>query len=324
MRRTVVRIDQLIELGKAEGGGVEERTLTDALVRIGGFRAQQQCRAVNGAARHDDVRRFGDQTAAAGLVIVVQGSDFHAQHFAAFHDQALGAGAVHQLRTLLQRRRNGGDQHGLFGVGGAAGAAVTQVPASGYVTRNDFPVDAERGGTTAQHRVIGVGRHLPRGNIQTLFHFFEPGRHLVLAHALHAELTGPVLQRRFRGAEAGGPVNHRGAAHAAALQDRHGAIFAHTPGAFLIQVAVGFAFVHAEVIAAFQRAFFQHQDLQTGIGENFRRGAATGTGADDDDIGFQHGAIGHTGGSAYVPAAADTVADRVFNAGHHRDVRLTG
>src|SRR5690606_3440797 len=113
-------------------------------------------------------------------------------------------------------------------------------------------------------------------------------------------------------------------AHAAALQDRHGAVFAHAPGAFLIQIAVGFAFVHTEVVAAFQWAFFKHQHLQAGVGENFRRGAATGTGTNNNDIGFQHGAIGDAGGGAHVPAAADAVTDRVFNAGHHGNMGLAG
>jgi hypothetical protein len=73
---------------------------------------------------------------------------------------ALGARLHQQRGATVQRGRDGGDQHGLLGVGGAAHAAGAQVPAALDVARMaSAGCPASR--ATAQQFVVLVGRHQP-------------------------------------------------------------------------------------------------------------------------------------------------------------------
>ncbi len=100
-------------------------------------------------------------------------------------------------------------------------------------------------------------------------------------------LAGPVLQCLRRCAKARGPVHQRGAADRAALQDGDGAVLARAADGFLIERAVGAGFLHVEVAAGVQRAFFDQQHLEARGTQHFRTCGAACAAADDGDVGFQ-------------------------------------
>ncbi|MNO78768.1 hypothetical protein D3C76_699200 [compost metagenome] len=288
LRRAVERVDRLLELRGAEVHHVQEGALAGPLVRVRRLRAHEDRRSIDAAAGQHVVPRADRDLAAVGR----HAAFVHAQAFqpgdpVALQQQAVGPRQVEQLAAFLQRRRDGGDQHRLLGVGRAAHPAVADVPAAAHVARDHFPVIAELLAAGADHVVVGVRRDRPGRDAQALFHLPEPGRHLRRAVALDAVLLRPVFEGRIGRAEAGGPVDQGGAADGAALEDGDGAVLAHPADAFLVEAGVGLRLLHAEVGAGLQRAFFHQQHLETGGAEDFRRGAATGAGADHHHVGFQ-------------------------------------
>ncbi|MNY36744.1 hypothetical protein D3C86_1712520 [compost metagenome] len=150
-----------------------------------------------------------------------------------------------------------------------------------------MPAIAEFFAAFADHVIVGVGWHHPRRDAQALFHFFEPRRHFRRAVALDVVFLGPVFQGRFRGAETGGPVDQRGAAHRPALEDGDRAVLAHAADAFLIKAGVGLVFEQLEVAAGLERAFFDQQHFVAGCAEDFSRGSTAGTAADDRHVRFE-------------------------------------
>jgi len=138
-----------------------------------------------------------------------------------------------------------------------------------------------------QHRVVGIRRHGPGRDAEALFDAFEPGLQRLDRQPADAVLAGPVLQCLRRCAKARGPVHQRGAADRAALQDGDGAVLARAANGFLIERAVGAGFLHVEVAAGAQRAFFDQQHLVAGCAQHFCAGGAACATADDGDVGLQ-------------------------------------
>ncbi|MCY1410915.1 hypothetical protein D9M71_262940 [compost metagenome] len=248
LRCAVERVDHVIELRRAEVHQMQEGALAGAPVRIRRLRAQQDRRSVDAAAgEHVVARADGDLAPVRRHAAFVHAQAFEAGNLVAVDQQAVGTRQVEQLAALLQGRGNGGDQHRLLGVGRAAHPAVADVPAAAHVARDHFPVIAELLAAVPDHFVVGVRRYRPGCDAQALLHLLEPGRQFGAAVALDAMFLRPVLQGRLRSAEAGGPVDQRGAAHRAALEDGDGGVLAHPSDAFLVQAGIGLGFLQLEV-----------------------------------------------------------------------------
>ena len=170
---------------------------------------------------------------------------------------------------------------------------------------------AELVATAAQHLVVGIGRHRPGRNAQALFHSLEPGRHGCFIMPCHTVHLCPMRQGLWRGAKAAGPVDQRGTADRTALEDGDGAVLAHAADSFLIERRVGVGFLHLEVVAGLQWAFFDQQHLVTRRAEDFRRGATTGAAADDGDIGFQRQIVFQTRTVVCLPAPGQALLEQI-------------
>ena len=312
--RAVEGVDALAELRCGEVGQVQEGAFADALVRVGCLRAQQQCRRVDAAAGENVVP--GDDADAAPVRL--HAAFVHAQTVQtddplAVHQQAFGAGEIEQFATLVQQRRNAGDQHRLLGVGWAAHAAVAEVPAATHVARDHCPVLTEAFTAALQYRVVGIRRHGPGRDAEALLHAFEPELQCLDRKSADAVLAGPVLQRLRWCAKARGPVHQRGAADRTTLQDGDGAILAGAADGFLIERAVGAGFLHVEVAAGTQRAFFDEQHLVARGAQHFRTGGATCAAADDGNVGFQGQIAFQSRAVVCGPAAGEARSKQIGN-----------
>ena len=85
-------------------------------------------------------------------------------------------------------------------------------------------------------------------------------------------------------------------------------------GRFLVEVGIGFRFPHAEVVAGTQRTFLDDDDREPGAGQDFGGDAATGTAADDDDVGLEAPVGRQAGGIDMLPAGSETCTERIM---HH-------
>ena len=113
-----------------------------------------------------------------------------------------------------------GHQHRLLGVGRAAHPAGAEVPAALDVALDGRGGDAEPRGAATQQVVVLVGRREPGADVQAPFGLLEVRRELRRrSKSASAEVLSPVVQRCGRRAERTGPVDGRGAADAAPLQD---------------------------------------------------------------------------------------------------------
>ncbi len=324
LRCAVEGVDHPVEQPRAEIHRVQEGALADPLARIRRLRAEKNRRGVDAAAGEHVVPGPDPDPAAVGRhAALIHAQAFEARHLVAVQQQPVGARQVEQLATLVEGRRDGGDQHRLLGVDRAAHAAVAEVPATEDVARDDLPVIAELLAAQADHVVVGIRRQRPGRHVQALLHFLEPGRHVLRAVALDPVDLGPVLQGRFRGAEAAGPVDQGGAAHGAALEDGDGAVLAHPADAFLVQLGVGVGLLHLEIAAGLQRAFFHQQHLQAGGAEDFRGGAAAGAGADHDHVGLQLQVVVQARAVVGFPAAGEALGEQIGYR-HECTLRLGG
>ena len=82
-------------------------------------------------------------------------------HAVALEAQTPGTQSRVECCTPLQRRRQGGHQHRLLGIGRATHAAVAKIPTALDVALNMAEIDAKFFGTTNQDIVVGIGRHIP-------------------------------------------------------------------------------------------------------------------------------------------------------------------
>ncbi|MNP02989.1 hypothetical protein D3C76_948560 [compost metagenome] len=174
-----------------------------------------------------------------------------------------------------------------------------------------MPAVTELFAALADHIVVGIGRHHPWSDAQALFHFFEPGRHFSGGVALHIVFFSPVFERGFWCSKARSPVDQRSAAHRPALEDGDRAILAHAAYALLVEAGVGLVFEQFEVAAGLERAFLDQQHLVTGGAEDFGRGPAAGTAADDRHIRFEGQVLGQLGAVVGFPATGHAFAERV-------------
>ncbi|CRM74031.1 hypothetical protein [Pseudomonas sp. 22 E 5] len=193
LRRTIERVDHLVELPGGEIHQVQEGTLAQPRIRVGRARAHQQRRAVDAAARQHVMLGL-DRDLAPGRrhATFIHGHAFKAADGVAAVFQVLGAGQVEQFAALFQRRGNGGHQHRLLGVDRAPHAAITQVEAAAHVARDHVPAIAELFAAFADHIIVGIWWNGPGGDAQALFHLFEPWRHFGAAVAFDRVFTGPV------------------------------------------------------------------------------------------------------------------------------------
>jgi len=98
-----------------------------------------------------------------GRCVRFDGNALHAGDASVGDVQSLDTGFDQQRRALVQRKRNGGDQHGLLGIGGATHAAGAQVVAALHVAvHRTTGVIPSLVSTTEQHIVVLVGCH-PQG-----------------------------------------------------------------------------------------------------------------------------------------------------------------
>ena len=86
------------------------------------------------------------------------------------------ASLIKQARAGCECSRDRGDQHRLLGIGWAAHATRSQVPAAFDVAWDDLGANAQLLSASAQQFVVGVGLPFPVVNIQALFSLFEPWR----------------------------------------------------------------------------------------------------------------------------------------------------
>ena len=99
------------------------------------------------------------------------------------------------------------------------------------------------------------------------------------------------------------------------MQDVDGFVFGFASGLFLVHARVGFGFLHFEVTAGLERTFFDHDDFEPGVGEDFGRHTATRAGADDGHIGFELEVTVERGAIAGIPATGDSGANDILSHG---------
>ena len=257
----------------------------------------------------------GDGDAGGGYAVWPHGAGLQVVDAVLVHDQFFGAQAVVHAGVVVEGAGDGGQQGALLGVGGAAHAAVAGVPAAFNVSGNHLPGVAEFFAALAQDVVVQVGVGLPGRHGVALFPALEPGSHGVWCQAVEAEMPAPVDEGFVRGAEAAGPVDGGGAAYTAALQYGDGTVGGGPAHAFLVEVGVGRQLVHLEVFLVIQPAFFHQDNGQALPGQDFRGGAATGTGADDDHIGFCCLVAGEGAGVGNLPAGGQAPGNGIIH-GH--------
>ncbi len=137
--------------------------LADPLARIRRLRAEKNRRVLMPPPESNVVAGPDPDPAAVGRHAAAHPCQaFEARHLVAVQQQPVGARQVEQLATLVEGRRDGGDQHRLLGVDRAAHAAVAEVPATEDVARDDLPVIAELLAAQADHVVVGIRRQRPR------------------------------------------------------------------------------------------------------------------------------------------------------------------
>ena len=299
--RAVVGGDLPVVAAEGEAGDVQEGALAHPAVRVRHLRAQQQRRGLDAAAGGDDGGRFQGHGGAGGVAVVVQGRHLHGADPGAVVHQLVGAGAVDQGGAGVHGGGQRGHQHRLLGVGGAAHAAVADIPAAAHVSRNHRPVPAECFAAAFDHVVVGVGGHRPGLDAELLFHALEIGVQVRAAGVVDAEALTPVVEGFLGRAEAGGPVDHRGAAHGAALQNGDGAVLGGAHGALLVQLPVGVAFIEIEIPGAGEAPGLHQDHLEAGGAEYFRAHPAAGAGADDHHVRFQGAVVADGGAVDQVP-----------------------
>ena len=230
-------------------------------------------------------------------------------------DDAARTYAGHERRAIGERGGNRRDQHRLLGVGGTAHAAVTQVPAADDVAADRRRGNADALGTARQRFVVGVGSDFPGSDGKARFHLREPRGHVVHRESAQSEFALPPGERGRRRAKGAGPVDGRAAAHAATLQDVDRLVACLARGGFLIQVRIGFRFTHPEIGGPLEGPLLQHDHLEPGLGENFRRCAAAGTAADDRDVGIERDVLRERRRIDDVPTRRQARIERVGDSG---------
>jgi hypothetical protein len=218
---------------------------------------------------------------------------------------------VYKRRATVERCRDGGQQHRLLGVGRAAHAAVTEVPATLDVALDDPDRDGELLATGHQHLIVRVRRRIPGAHPQLVLHHREPGAHRLGAELPQAELALPEVEDLGRRAEAAGPVDRRRTADAAPLQNVDRLVGRLARSRFLIQLGIGVGFAHLEVARRAQRPFFDEDDAQTGVAEDVGSNTAAGAGADDDHIELVRLAPGERRCVNVLPAGSQPGLDRI-------------
>ena len=231
--------------------------------------------------------------------------------FVLLHHQFVGPQAVEQSGIVVQGAGNSGGQSPLFGVRGAAHAAVTQVPAAFDVAWDHLPGPAQRLATLAQDVVVHIRLGQPGLNVMSLLAAVEPGLHGCRGQVVEPETAGPVIQRRCRCTEAGRPVHCGRAAHTPALKNGDCSVFGDPAHAFLVEGGIGVQLVHFEVFLVIQTAFFHQNHRQPGFRQNLRRGAAPGAGADDHHIGFVGLVLCQGGAVGDLPASLKPTGDTI-------------
>jgi hypothetical protein len=152
-------------------------------------------------------------------------------------------------------------------------------------------------------------------HVEALLGLGEPGGHGLFGELLQAELLLPVVQGRGRRAERAGPVDDGGATHATPLQDGDGSVHGAAAGAILVEVGVGLALLLVEVGAGAQRALFDDDHVEAGLGQDLGGDAGSGTRADDGDVALD--LSGQVGGAIDgLPAFGQAFAKRIREFAH--------
>ncbi|MNC17625.1 hypothetical protein D3C75_655130 [compost metagenome] len=140
LRRAVEGVDHFVEQCGGHVYRVQKCAFAQALVRVGCPGTHQQGRAVDAATGQHEMPRL-DRDGAPGRcdAAFIHRRTLQAGDLVAADREFFGAGQVKQLTAFFQGRRNGGDHHRLLGVGRAAHAAVSEVPAAANVARDDVP-----------------------------------------------------------------------------------------------------------------------------------------------------------------------------------------
>ena len=227
------------------------------------------------------------------------------------HHQFVGPQAVEQSGAVVEGAGNSGGQGALFGVRGAADAAVAQVPAAFDVAGNHFPGPAQGLATLAQDVVVHIGLGQPGFDVVALLAAVEPGLHGRRGQVVESETAGPVIQGWCRRAEAGGPVHRGGPTDAPALENGNRAILGDPAHALLIEGGIGLQLIHFEVFLVIQSAFLHKNHRQPGFCQNLSCGAAAGTGADDHHIGFVGLVLCQGGAVGDLPAGLKPTGDTI-------------
>ena len=175
----------------------------------------------------------------------------------------------------------------MLGVGRAAHAAVTDVPAASYVTADHAGRDAKHGRAAAEHLIVGIGCDRPWGDAEPCLHLLEPGTKIGGSESLDAEFVPPVIERRVWSAKAGRPIDRGSPADTASLKDVDRFVLGLSARRFLVELRIGLGFEHVKVRGSRQRTFLDKHDLESGTAQYFRGGAAARAGTYDGDVGVE-------------------------------------
>ena len=218
--------------------------------------------------------------------------------------ESFRARVMHEHRAAIECRRNRRHEHRLLRVGRTAHAAVAEIRAAFHVARHDAGRNAERSCTALQHRVVRVGRDVPRSDGEPALDAIEPRREQFRRVFAQTVVLAPVCQRPRGRAKAARPIHDRRSTDRAALQYRDRAVFGFARGRLLIECRIGFALEHVKIARTLQRTFLDHHDAQAGACERLGRGRTAGAGSDDDRVGVELQVAVQRGCVANVPAAA--------------------
>ena len=284
LRRALVGVDLLLVEGGQGDHRVEEGAATDAAGVIEARPQKQRGPVDRAGAAHRDSGPHGHGPSGRPTVVTVEHATLDRGHAAPIGHEALGLRVGVEGQTCRHRLGDVGDVHRLLGVQGTTQAAVARVRTAVHVPADDVHVEVEGPGAVAEQGVVGVGVSRPGGDLQAGLDGLEVGAEVLDAEAFDPVHALPVLQDALGGAEAGGPVDRRAPADAAALEHADRLVGGRAAAAALVEHRVGVGLDEVEVGLGEGAALLEHHDPRALGGEPGRQHGAARAGADDADV----------------------------------------
>ena len=181
-----------------------------------------------------------------------------------------------------------GERRALLRIDGTPHAAVAGAQTFADVAAGRIDGPAHLLAAVVQGAVVGVDVvEVDLLDAESLLHFLEVQPQGFRGDR-RAVLLTPGIDHVVRCAEARRPVDHRSAAHGAALQDGDRQIRRRAVSPVLVQVRVRRRFLHVEVGLGVVAAFFEDDHLGAGVRQARRDDRAAGAAPHDAQVGSEH------------------------------------